>query len=80
MSLLSVAVAAALAADPSQPEPLIALWLHTADNDAGEEVRLRVERFARAMGARFTAEEIAAANAARQFPRTLDPDALGEPR
>lgn len=58
---------------------LLTRWLKTADNDAGEEARELIERFALGQRVTFAPEQVAAANAARAFSRPLRPEALGEP-
>ncbi len=56
---------------------MIAAWLNTADNDAGETVRRDIERFLGEVVQRsehpLTEDELAAANQARAFPEALDP-------
>jgi len=59
---------------------LLAAWLNTADNGAGEAVRADLEAFIDQVVQRsqtpFTAEEVAVANARRGFSRPLAPVGL----
>ena len=53
------------------------LWLNTADNDAGEEIRILLETFVLEQGLVFSEDEVASLNEQRGFERAWEPEYLG---
>jgi len=60
-----------------QKAGISALWLNTADNEAGEEIRILLETFALEAELPFTAVEVKTLNDNRAFERAWEPEYLG---